>query len=59
VGQICGKHGGRKSCLQSFGWEARKERPLGRPRRRWENNIMMDFRVMGIDEASWIRLAQD
>jgi hypothetical protein len=35
------------------------KRPLGRPRRRWENNIKMDLREIGIDGTSWIRLAQD
>jgi hypothetical protein len=35
------------------------KRPLGRPRRRWEDNIMSDFREMGIDGANWIRLVQD
>jgi hypothetical protein len=35
------------------------ERPLGRPRRRWEDNIKMDLREIGIDGANWIKLAQD
>jgi hypothetical protein len=35
------------------------KRPLGRPRYRWENNIKMDLREMGIDVENWIRLAQD
>jgi hypothetical protein len=35
------------------------KRPLGRPRRRWEDNIEMDLGEMGIDGANWIRLAQD
>jgi hypothetical protein len=35
------------------------KRPLGRPRRRWEDNIKMDLRERGIDGANWIRLAQD
>jgi hypothetical protein len=35
------------------------KRPLGRPRRRWEENVKLDFRKMGIDVANWIRLAQD
>jgi hypothetical protein len=35
------------------------KRPLGRPRRRWEDNIKMDLREIGIDGASWIQLAQD
>jgi hypothetical protein len=34
-------------------------RPLGRPRRRWEDNIKMDLREIGIDVANWIRLVQD
>jgi hypothetical protein len=32
---------------------------LGRPRRRWEDNIKMDLREIGIDGANWLRLAQD
>jgi hypothetical protein len=35
------------------------KRPLGRPRRRYETNIKMDLREIGIDVANWIRLAQD
>jgi hypothetical protein len=35
------------------------KRPLGRPRRRWEDNIKMGLRETGIDVANWIRLAQD
>jgi transposase len=35
------------------------ERPLGRPRLRWEDNIKLDLREIGIDGANWIQLAQD
>jgi hypothetical protein len=35
------------------------KRPLGRPRHRWEDNIKMDLREIGIDGANWICLAQD
>jgi hypothetical protein len=35
------------------------KRPLGRPRRMWEDNIKMDLRETGIDGANWIQLAQD
>jgi hypothetical protein len=35
------------------------KRPLGRPRRRWEDNIKMDVREIRIAGANWIRLAQD
>jgi hypothetical protein len=34
------------------------KRPLGRPRRKWEDNNNMDLRETGIDGANWIRLAQ-
>jgi hypothetical protein len=33
--------------------------PLGRPRRRWVNNIKMDLREIGWDGMDWIDLAQD
>jgi hypothetical protein len=35
------------------------KRPLGRPKRRWEDNIKLDLREIGIDGANWIRLAQE
>jgi hypothetical protein len=35
------------------------KRPLGRSRRRWEDNIKMNFREIGIDGAKWIRMAQE
>jgi hypothetical protein len=35
------------------------KRPLGRPKRRWEDSIKMDLKEIGIDGASWIQLAQD
>jgi len=33
------------------------ERPLGRPRRRWEDNIKLDLRETEIDGANWIQLS--
>jgi hypothetical protein len=35
------------------------KRPLGRRRRRWEDNIKLDLRERGIYVVNWIRLAQD
>jgi hypothetical protein len=35
------------------------KRPLGRPRRRWEDNIKMDLRSVGWGGAVWIYLARD
>jgi hypothetical protein len=34
-------------------------RPLGRPRRRWVDNIKMDLREIGVDGMDWTDLAQD
>jgi hypothetical protein len=35
------------------------KRPLGRPRRRWEDNIQIELRDIGIDKANCIQLVQD
>jgi hypothetical protein len=35
------------------------KRPLGRPRRRWEDNIKMDLQEVGGGRGDWIVLAQD
>ena len=35
------------------------KRPLGRPRRRWENNIKMDLREIDCEVMDWIELVQD
>jgi hypothetical protein len=34
-------------------------RPLGRPRRRWEDNIKMDFQEVGWGGMNWIDVAED
>ena len=35
------------------------KRPLGRPRRRWEENIRMDLEEIGINAGNWVDSAQD
>ena len=35
------------------------KRPLGRPGRRWEDNIKMDFQEVGGGCEDWMELAQD
>jgi len=35
------------------------KRPLGRPRRRWVDNIRMDLQEVGCGYMDWIGLAQD
>jgi hypothetical protein len=36
-----------------------RKRPLGRPRRRWEDNIKRDFQEVGGGCGDWMELAQD
>jgi hypothetical protein len=40
-------------------WKPEVKRPLGRPRRRWENNIKMDLQEVGYGGMDWMELAQD
>jgi hypothetical protein len=35
------------------------KRPLSRPRNRWEDNIKMDLRKIGLEGVDWIYLAKD
>ena len=44
--------------LKKTGTPARK-RPLGRPRRRWEDNFRMDLEVIGVNAGNWVDSAQD
>jgi hypothetical protein len=52
-------HGGGERCFQVLVGKPEGKRPLGRPRHKWEDNIKMDLRELGIDGANWIRLAED
>ena len=46
--------------IQGFGvGKPEGKRPLGRPRRRWEDNITIDLQEIGCGGMVWIELAQD
>ena len=36
-----------------------EKRPLGRPRRRWEDNIRMNLEEIGMNAGNWVDSAQD
>jgi hypothetical protein len=57
MGGACGAHGGGEGVHTTF-WLGGL-RPLGRPRRRWEDNIKMDLREIGFGVVDWIHWAQD
>jgi hypothetical protein len=59
VGWTCGTHGEGRGAYRVLVGRPEGKRPPGRPRNRWEDNIKMDLREIGIDGANWIRLAQD
>ena len=40
-------------------WKLEEKRQLGRPRRRWEDNIKMDLREVERGGLDWVKLAQD
>jgi hypothetical protein len=51
--------GGGEKCLQGFFGRSEGKRQLGRPTRKWEDNIKLDLREIRIDGANWIQLAHD
>jgi hypothetical protein len=59
VGWTCATHGEGRGVYRVLFGRPEGKRPLGRPRRRWVDNIEMDLREIGIDGANWIQLAQN
>jgi hypothetical protein len=59
----CRAYGGGVRREQGFGWEKWGKRPLGRPRRRCEDNIKMDLQEMGCrglwTGSSWLKIGAD
>ena len=58
MGRTSGTYGGRESCAQGLAGKPEGKRPLGRPRRRWEDNIKMDLQEMGRGCGDWMELAK-
>ena len=58
AGQVVRMREGRALYLVLVGKSVGK-RPVGRPRRRWEDNIKMDLQEVGCRGMDWIELAQD
>jgi hypothetical protein len=56
MGRACSTNGGAYRVLVR---KTEGKRPLGRPRRRWVDNIKMDLREIGWDGMDWIELAQE
>ena len=58
MGRACSIEEGR-SVFKILTGKPTGKRPLGGPRRGWENNIRMDLKEIGINMRNWIDLAQD
>jgi hypothetical protein len=56
MGRACVTRGRERSILVG---KPEEKKPLGRPRRRWEDNSRMDLRGIEWVAVVWIRLAQD
>ena len=59
MGGACGTYGGRERCAQGLVEKPEGKTPLGRPRRRWENNFKMDLQEVGRGYGDWMELAED
>jgi len=47
MGRVCGMYWIDERCIQDFGGKPEAERPLGRHRHRWEDNIRTDLQEVG------------
>jgi len=51
--------GEKRSVYRVLAGKPEGKRLLGRPRRRWEDNIKLDLQEVGCGSMDWIELAQD
>jgi hypothetical protein len=58
MGGSCSTNGGEEERVWIIGGEARGKEPLGRPRRRWVDNIRMDLGEVGWGDVDWIGLVK-
>jgi hypothetical protein len=53
MGGACGTHGKERNLYMVLMGKPEGKRPLGRPRRRWEDEIRMDLREIGWGSVQW------
>jgi hypothetical protein len=59
MGRACSTNGEKRNAYRLLVGMSEGKRPLGRPRRRWVDNIKMELREIGWDGMDWIDLAQN
>jgi hypothetical protein len=59
MGGACSTNGKKRKAYRLLAGKPEGRRPLGRPRRRWLDNIKMDIGEIGWGGVDWIGLAQE
>jgi hypothetical protein len=59
MGGACSTNGEKRNVYRLLVGKPEGRRPLGGPRRRWFDNIMLDLVEVGWGDVDWIGLAQD
>jgi hypothetical protein len=59
MGRVCNRMGEKRAAYRILVGKPEENRSLGRPRRRWVDNIKVDLREIVWDGMNWIDLAQD
>jgi hypothetical protein len=59
MGGTCSTNGEKRNAYRLLVGNLEGKRPLGRPRRRWVDNIRMDLGEVEWGDVDWIGLAQD
>ena len=59
MGGHVARMGERRGVYRVMVGKPEAKRPLGRPRRRWEDNIKMDLQEVDCGGMDWIEFAQD
>jgi hypothetical protein len=59
MGEACNTNGEKRNAYRVLVGKPEGRRPLGRPRRRWVDNIRLDLVEVGWSDVDWIGLAQN
>ena len=59
MGEHVARMGERRCVYSALVGKSEGETPVGKPRRRWDDNIKMDLQEVGSGGMDWIDLAQD
>jgi hypothetical protein len=59
MGRACSAYGDGRGVYRILVGKTEGKRPLGRTRRRWEDNIRIDLQEVGCECVDWIGLSQD